>query len=179
MKPKFVLTKWQKRHKVLIEQALDNPFIYQELGYIRRDVYLHINDNVADINEKILRFIDKYSIWFEIESFDVLKKSVMKGGDLDYSLIPKYQPKQPKPNIKKRPQNKLHWDIYKMWIHQNISISDITDKLRDDCVLRGLTRENDINRVSRIIRRMRVNDPRGLPQPGPSPGRRAKSRKKT
>jgi len=172
---KVPLTKWQRRHQALIEEALLNSDIYQELGYIRRDTnsIRAIDDSEAYLDERILRLINKYRAFgLEDSSFKVLKKFCSEGGDFDYSLVPRYRPGSPKPKSKVHPEAVLHRTIYDMWIRGLKSIAEITDTLRSHGILGGKSREEEIQRVSRIVKRMNARDPNHGPQYGPTPGRR-------
>jgi hypothetical protein len=156
-----VLTKWQRRQKVLIDEAFLNPDVYQELGYIRRDYYstLAIINPVQSFDERLLRVMAKYKI--PIDCFEVLSKFCSAGGDLDYSLINQLKDSKGKPAKKSKPNYKLHelhWEIYKMSIHQLMTKSEIVDELRKQDKLHGDTRHDDINLVSHVVRRMNVAD---------------------
>ncbi|HEY5268012.1 MAG TPA: hypothetical protein VII94_02665 [Candidatus Saccharimonadales bacterium] len=179
MKPKFVPTKWQRRHRELLDEVLLNPDVYLELGFIRRDTnsILKIDDSEAYINERILRLMSKYKI--ELATFDVLKKFCQQGGDFDYNLISKQLLTEPTPKAKKHPQAKLHRTIYNMWIQQLMTIAEITDILIDNKTLNGYTRIDDIQRVSKIIKRMNARDVNRDRSFGPTPGRRLKREEKT
>ena len=169
------LTAWQLRHKALIDEALLNPDVYQELGYIRRDTnsVLKIDDSEAYLNERVLRLIDKYrKFGLEDGSFEVLKKFCTVGGPFDYGLIPRYKPSNTKPKAKVHPQARLHRTIYNMWLQQLMTIAEITDSLRGQKVLDGWTRLDDIQRVSKIVKRMNEKDPNRDRGYGPASGRR-------
>jgi hypothetical protein len=158
MEPKFVLTKWQKRHRRLLDEALQNYDVYQELGYIRRDYYsaLAIDNPEMSFEERLLRVMTKYKI--PIDCFDVLSKFCTSGGDFDYSLIFQHKDSKGNPNVKSKPRSELHWQIYKMSIQQLMSISEIVDSLREQNLLHGDTRMDDINLVSHVVRRMNDDD---------------------
>ena len=169
-----ILTKWQRRHKELLEEALLNYDIYQEIIYIRRDTNspLKVNDSDEYLNERVLRLINKYNL--EIIAFDVLKKYCLEGEPPDYGLIPKRRPDTPKPKNKVHPEAKLHRTIYDMWIQQLKSIAEITDILREKHIINGYTRIDDIQRVSKIVKRMNAKDANRGKDYGPAPGRRLK-----
>lgn len=170
----MVLTKWQKRQKILLDQALLNPDLYQELGYVRRDFYsaLAMSNPEQTFEERLLRVMAKYKV--PIDTFDVLSKFCSKGGELDYSLINQLKDSKGKPKLKSKPRTELHWQIYKMSTQQLMSVSQIVDSLRGQDKLHGLTRIDDLNLVSHIVRRMNNDDANRDSAYLPKPGKRQK-----
>jgi len=141
------LTEWQRRHKELLEEALINFDAYQELGFLRRDTssLLKTNEPQSSRDIKLSQFMHKYGI--QPECFEVLKSYCIHGGEFDYALIPDRK----LPRIKQ--QAKRDEEIYRMWVHQNLSIKQITD------ILRAKHYIVDLQYVSKIIKRMHVTDP--------------------
>ena len=166
------LTRWQYRHKNLLEEALLNPDVYQELSYIRRDVNspLIIDDSDAFLDERLLRLMNKFGL--QLECFELLKKFCSVGGVFDYSLIPRSNQTRTKPSAKLRPAAKHHREAYNMWLQQLMSITEITRVLQSRQII------IDVNHMSKIIRRMSGRDPNRGMDFGPKPGlgtRRSKS----
>lgn len=168
------LTKWQRRNKALLDEAFLNPDFYQELGYVRRDYFsaLALHEPEMTFDERLLRVMVKYKV--PVDCFEVLSKFCTEGGELDYFLIHQLKDSQGHPKIKSKPRTKLHWDIYKMSIQQLMSISQIVDSLREQDRLHGLTRIDDINLVSHIVRRMNDGDTNRGRSYLPKPGKRQK-----
>ncbi len=148
--------------------------MYQELSYVRRDTQSprQLNDSEAYLNEQLLRLIDKYrKFGLTSESFEVLK-GFCEGLGLDFSLIPNHQPGKPKPKAKVNPTEKWHREAYKLWLQQFKSIGELTDYFTENGELTGLTRIDNMNNMSKIIRRMIDKDPNRNKSFGPTSGKR-------
>jgi hypothetical protein len=166
MNPRKELTAWQRRHKLLLEEALLNPDIYQELGYIRRDTNssLQVADAAATLDEKVLRLMNKYGV--PSDCFYVLREFCKQGGEFDFFLIPKRKPNSIKPNAKLHPAAKHYREAYDLWIQQLKSITEITE------ILKARGHPVDVQYVSKIIKRMNAKDPNRDQSYGLAPGRR-------
>jgi hypothetical protein len=141
------LTKWQHRHKELLEEALINSDAYQELGYLRRDTSspLKTAETQSSRDSRLKQFMQKYAI--QPECFNVLQSYCINGGDFDYTLIPDRK----LPRIKQ--QAKRDEEIYRLWVYQGIRPKEITDYMR----AKGW--DIDVQYVSKIIKRMYAADP--------------------
>jgi hypothetical protein len=160
------LTTWQKRHKNLFEEALLNPDLNQELGYLRRDTNspLQTNEPQSSLDDRLLRLMDKFNI--QPECFEVLKKFCRVGGDLDFTLI---TPLRRLPNA--RIYAKRDQEAYSMHLQQGKSITQITAHIRS----KGF--DVDVQYVSKIIKRMNAKDPNKSKNARPPGGHRTSRQK--
>jgi hypothetical protein len=142
------LSKWQQRHKNLLEEVLLNPDFYQEFGYMCRDANspLQTNEGQESLDKRLLSLMKKFNV--QLECFEVLKRFCRFGGDFDYTLI---SPPRRLPTV--RSYAKRDQEAYSMRVQQGKSITEIVARLRSE----GF--DVDVQYVSKILKRMSARDP--------------------
>lgn len=155
------LTEWQRRHKQLFEQAMLNPDVYLELGYLRRDTSsaLKTSDSQESLELKLRHLMDKYKI--QSVCLPMLKQFCSIGGDFDYSLVT-----SPRPLPKLATYTNRDRDAYSLWLNGK-QVAEITETMRAEGY------DVDLNYVAKIIKRMNAKDPNRDSSYGPPPGRKS------